>query len=150
MANINNHLITFIKISVITTLLFGGLLAQSYATNLVTDSIINMNIEFAANNKEETNLQTASIAVKDKEVVNFSFGDFQVDIKSNFIDQENNQLENHKFLAEVKLKQLNETGDLGLISTPSMLILRNQWAEFELNGEQGQQSIKLKIQYDGG
>ena len=64
MANLNNYIMSFIKVSIFTTLLFGGLLAQSYATNLVTNTLAKMDIEFTAKNNESHINQTASTTLR--------------------------------------------------------------------------------------
>ena len=128
----NNFLTSFIKISIITTVLFGGLLAQSYATNLVTDSIMKMNIEFTANNDENVTHQTASMTVKNNQQSDFTFGNHHVEIKTTFVKKDGVPTNEQQFLAEVKIKQLGESDQFELIGSPAMLILRNNWAEFTL------------------
>ncbi len=147
MAN-NNFLAAFFKISIITTLFFGGLLAQSYATNLVTDSIIKMNIEFTANNDENANHQTASVNVQNNQQSDFTFGNHHVEIKTIFVKKDGVPVNQQQFLAEVKIKQLGESGQFELIGSPTMLILRNKWAEFKLNTEEENETIQFKLQYE--
>lgn len=144
----NRFITTFFKISIITTALFGGLLAQSYATNLVSDSIMRMNIEFAADNKLSNTPETASVLVQNNQQSDFSFGNHQLEIKTTFIENKNLPASEQQFLAEVKIKQLGESGEINLIGSPSMLILRNKWAEFKLNTADKDESIQFKLQFE--
>ena len=144
----NNFMTSFIKISIITTFIFGGLLAQSYATNLVTDSIMKMNIEFSANNDESTNRQTASVAVQNNQQSDFTFGNHQVEVKTTFIQKDGVPSNQQQFLAEVNIKRLGESGRFELIGSPAMLILRNKWAEIKLDPENDENSIELKLKYE--
>jgi len=101
MANLNNYIITFIKISVITTLFFGGLLAQSYATNLVSDSI--MNTELTTKDIEDTNQKTASVLAHEEEPLSFSFGNYQLNIKSIAIQDLGLSLQDLIHLHDIKM-----------------------------------------------
>ncbi len=148
MANLNNYITTFIKISVITTLIFGGLLAQSYATNLVSNSIAKMNIEFSSKDSKNTIHQTASINIDDNQQSSFAFGDYQLDIKTTLIPEEGIPYAAQQLLAEVNVKQLGEFGQVELIGSPTKLILRNKWVEFKLDSEDIQEGIQFKLQYE--
>ena len=148
MAHLNNYITAFIKVSIITTLLFGGLLAQSYATNLITDSIMKMNVEFSAYDSTNTTTQTASIEVLNEKESSFNFGDYQLDVKTDLFHKDALSFEEKNFLAQIKIKQLGEFGQFELVGTPEIITLRNQWAEITLDTDAEQENIKLKLQFE--
>lgn len=141
----NNFLTSFIKISIITTVLFGSLLAQSYATNIFSDVIIKMKLEFTANDTENSTTQIASMTVHNEQQSSISFGNHQLDIKTTFLKWQDGAKELDQILAEVKVQKLDAEGHYQLIHSPSLVILRNKWAELKLDPENG---IELKLKYE--
>ena len=134
---------TFIKISVITTLLFGGLLAQSYATNLFTDSITQPKTDVEINTTENNKQLLTAAHVIQKQQPSLSLGDLDIKLNSNYLNQNTSQ---QQLLAEINLNQLQELGRLELISAPSQVIVRHKWAQIELNTEAVQKAINFKFQ----
>lgn len=144
----NNHITSFLKVSLITTLLFGGLVAQSYATTLFSDTIMKMNIEFSATDAEQTNTQVASMTVQNEQQSSIAFGNHQLDIKTTFVGWEDEAKEHEHVLAEVKVQKLDADGHYELIYSPSLMILRNKWAEFKIDSADGKEGIELKLQFN--
>ncbi len=144
----NNIIASFLKISLITTVLFGGLLAQSYATTLFSDTIMKMNIEFSATDAQNSINQTASMTVHNDDRSSIAFGDHQLDIKTTFVSWEDNASEHEQVFAEILVQKLNEAGEYQVIYEPSLLILRNEWAELKINSEDGEESFEIKMQYE--
>lgn len=144
----NNFLTSFIKISIITTVLFGSLLAQSYATNIFSDVIMKMKLEFTANDTENNITQIASMTVHNEQQSSISFGNHQLNIKTTFFKWEDGAKELDQILAEVKVQKLDAEGHYQLIHSPSLVILRNKWAELKLDPENGENSIELKLKYE--
>ncbi|MGJ8664268.1 MAG: hypothetical protein ACSHWU_11475 [Marinicella sp.] len=144
----NNHITSFLKVSLITTILFGGLLAQSYATTLFSDTIMKMNIEFSATEAESTATQTASMTVHNEQESSIAFGNHQLDIKTTFVGWEDEAKEHEHVLAEIKVQKLDDDGSYELIYSPSLMILRNEWAELKIDSEDGKEGIELKMQFN--
>ncbi len=145
----NNTLLTFIKVSLLFTILFGGLLAQSYATTLFSNTIMKMNIEVSATDAEaHTTKQTASMTMHNDELASLAFGDLQLDIKTTFFSWDEKAKEHEQIFAEILVQKLNESGELQVIKKPSVLVLRNEWAELKFNSEDGQEGIQLKMQFE--
>ncbi len=141
----NNHITSFLKVSLFTTILFGGLLAQSYATTLFSDTIMKMNIEFSAT---DTDTQKASMTVHNEQESSIAFGDHQLDIKSTFFAWEDDAAEHEQVLAEVIIQKLNEHGKFQVIHKPSLVIMRNKWAEIQIDPENSEETFKLKMQFE--
>ena len=144
----HNIFFNFIKVSLFTTILFGGLLAQSYATTLFSNTIMKMNIEFSATDAKNSITQKASMTVHNDQESSIAFGDHQLDIKTKFISWEDNAAEHEQVFAEILVQKLNEAGEYQVIYEPSLLILRNEWAELKINSEDGEESFELKMQYE--
>jgi hypothetical protein len=132
----------------ITTVLFGSLLAQSYATNLFSDVIMKMNVEFTANDTNNHVTQIASMTVHNEQQSSIAFGEHQLDIKTTFLKWEDDAKELDQILAEVKVQKLDAEGHYQLIHSPSFVILRNKWAEVMLDPENAKHSIELKLKYE--
>ncbi len=146
----NNFLSSFFKLSLITTLLFGSLLAQSYATNIFSDVIMKMNLEFTATEDETeiTSTQSASMTVHNEQFSSIAFGKHQLDIKTTFYKWQDDAKEMDQILAEVEVQKMDATGHYHLIHSPSFVISRNQSAEVKLGTENGEDSIELKLQFE--
>ncbi len=146
---INNYIILFLKVSIITTLLFGGLLAQSYATTtLFPDTVMKMNIEFSTPEGQNITTKKASMTVHNKQESSISFGEHQLAIKTTFITWEGEAKEPEQVLAEIKIQELNDQGEATTVHTPSLMIIRNEWAELKIAPEDGQEGIELKMQFE--
>ncbi|MCX7553814.1 hypothetical protein OS175_07985 [Marinicella sp. S1101] len=142
-----NNISAIFKVVLLTTALFGGLVAQSYATNLITETFLKMNVEVSTG---DTTKELASVRVKDQDSSSFEFGNHQIDVKTTFVNfSEDNAALEKQILAEIKVLELDEAGEFELKYSPSMLILQNKWAELEIgSGEDDENQFKLKLKYE--
>lgn len=144
-----NFLTTFIKISFITTVLFGTLVAQSYATTtLFSDAIMKMNIAFNSSDDVVNEIKEISMTVHNEQESSVTFGEHQLDIKSSFIAWDENAKEHEQILAEILVKKISESGEIEIIHSPSLLIMRNNWAELKVDPEDGKEGFELKMQFE--
>ncbi len=142
-----NNITTFIKVILLTTVLFGGLVAQSYATNLMTETFLKMNVKVSQG--DDVN-EVASVRAHDKQSSSFEFGNHQIDVKTTFVNWADATTELEKqILAEIQVRELDDAGKFELKYSPSVLILRNKWAELEIGSETDEATkFKLKLQYE--
>lgn len=147
---LNHYILTFLKVSLFTTLLFGGLLAQSYATTtLFPNTVMKMNIEFSATEGlDEGTTQKASMTVYNEQQSSIAFGDHQLDIKTTFIKWEDEATEPEQVFAEILIQSLDEAGTATTTHTPSLMIMRDQWAELKIDAENGEEGIELKMKFE--
>ncbi len=147
----HNHFTAFIKVSLFTTMVFGGLLAQSWATTQFSDAVMKMNIEFVATEGDkpgtQSTTQKASMTVHNEQESSIAFGDHQLDIKTTFFGWEDDAKEHEQVLAEIKIQKLAEDGQYHLVTAPSLLIDRNEWAAVTIDALQGEAAIELKMQF---
>ncbi len=145
----NNVFTSFIKASLITTFMVGSLVAQSYATTtLFSDAVMKMNVAFSGEQDDPTAAKEASMTVQNQQESSITFGKHKLDIKSSFIAWDDDAKEHEQILAKVKVMKINEAGETEVIGTPSLLIMRNNWAEVKINPEDGSDSFELKMQYE--
>lgn len=146
---ISNYVTSFLKISFITAALFGTLIAQSYATTtLFADAIMKMNIAFNSSAENSNDIKEISMTVHNEQESSITFGEHQLDIKSSFIAWDESAKEHEQILAEILIKKINETGDVEIIHSPSLMIMRNNWAEIKIDPENGKEGFELKMQYE--
>ncbi len=145
----NNVLTSFIKASLLTTFMVGSLVAQSYATTtLFADAVMKMNVAFSSDQEDTTAAKEASMTVHNEQESSITFGKHKLDIKSSFIAWDENAKEHEQVLADVKIMKINESGETEVIGNPSLLIMRNKWAEVKVNTVDGSESFELKMQYE--
>ena len=147
----HNHFTAFIKVSLFTTMVFGGLLAQSWATSQFSDAVMKMNIEFVATESDkpgtQSTTQKASMTVHNEQESSIAFGDHQLDIKTTFFGWEENAKEHEQIYAEFKIQKLAADGKYHLVHKPALMILRNEWAEVKIDPADGIEGIDLKVQF---
>ncbi|MCB1582866.1 MAG: hypothetical protein R3E90_09605 [Marinicella sp.] len=145
----NNVLTSFIKASLLTAVLVGSLVAQSYATTtLFADAIMKMNVAFSSESDDPTAAKQASMTVQNEQESSITFGKHKLDITSQFIAWDDDAKEHEQILAKVKVMKINESGETEVISNPSLLIMRNKWAEVQIKPEDGSEGFELKMQYE--
>lgn len=144
-----NFITSFIKISFITTALFGTLIAQSYATTtLFSDAVMKMNVAFNSSEASNNEIKEISMTVHNEQESSITFDGHQLDIKSSFIAWDENAKEHEQVLAEILVKKISESGDFEVIHSPSLLIMRNKWAELKIDPENGKAGFEIKMQYE--
>jgi hypothetical protein len=144
-----DFLSSFLKASLLTALLIGGLLAQSYATTaLFTGVSMNMDVEFKSTDEELSLPPLATTQVQNHQESTFMFGNHQVKVKTNFITSEQNSPSPESFLAELKLEKLVKEGEFINISSPSLMIKKDNWAEFKIAPSEDRKSIEFKLKYE--
>lgn len=140
---------SFLKASLFTAFMIGSLIAQSYATtSLFSDTIMKMNVVFNSENEDSNVASEASMTVQNEQESSFTFGQHKLDIKSSFIAWDDDAQEHEQVLADIKVMKVNDNGEIEVIGNPSLLILRNNWAEIKVNSEEGQDGFELKMQYE--
>lgn len=148
--NTQNNLITsFIKASLLTAFMVGSLVAQSYATTtLFSDAVMKMNVAFSSEQKDPTAAKEASMTVHNEQESSITFGQHKLDIKSSFIAWDDDAKEHEQVFANVKVMKINDSGEAEVIGNPSLLIMRNKWAEVKVKPEDGSEGFELKMQYE--
>lgn len=145
----NNVLTSFIKASLLTAVLVGSLVAQSYATTtLFADTIMKMNVAFSSDSDDATAAKQASMTVQNEQESSITFGKHKLDIISQFIAWDDDAKEHEQILAKIKVMKINESGETEIIGNPSLLIMRNKWAEVQIKPEDGSEGFELKMQYE--
>lgn len=140
---------SFLKASLLTAFMVGSLVAQSYATStLFSDAVMKMNVAFTTDQDDPNMAKEASMTVQNEQQSSITFGQHQIDIRSSFIAWDENAKEHEQVLAKIKVMKVNEAGQTKLVSNPSLLIMRNEWAEIKVNPEDGSEGFELKMQYE--
>jgi|GEM_PF-2434532 len=144
-----NFLISFLKAICLTTIMIGGLIAQSYATTtLFSDTVMKMNIGFSSSDDKTTEQQVASMTVHNEQESSIAFGDHQIDIKTTFIKWSEDAAEPEQIIAELKLIKLADNGDIINMHKPTLMIDKNKWAEFRVAPSADREGIEFKIKYE--
>ena len=143
-----DFLSSFLKASLLTALMIGGLLAQSYATNALFSGIsMKMDVVFNATDEQLSQPQAVTAQVQNLQESNFTFGNHQLNVTTNFITSEQKASGPELFMAELKLAKLNEQGELINIGSPSLMVEKNKWAEIKFSPSEHQKAIEFKIKY---